>query len=152
MQQAGRILTELEEYKKSSPNLCAVVIASDFNQARARDKTAEDWSVVSRGLNGIGEPTDDGVCDLLTQAGFVCSYDIDNLTTNYRSEMCPAAPISTHWTSTVLDFAYLWARSTFGDETVAAAQSVAVDIAAIYVIPSSISDHLPIISDISLKL
>ena len=65
--------------------LIGAILATDYNQAREMDKSAEHWAVLARGVATVDEPTDDGVAQLLQEKGYTCTYDVPLLRTNYRN-------------------------------------------------------------------
>ena len=79
--------------------------------------THQDWR----------EPEEDGVACALTDAGFVCAYDVSGAGT----------PAFTHWTSTTVDFA--WCH--FQD-------AAKWRVLRSQVLPTALSDHLPIVTDL----
>lgn len=111
-----------------------VLVATDFNQARRQDYDEEEWAVIAKGLFSIGQPEDDGVAELFEQAGFRCAYDM----AKKRNWPVSKAPPFTHWTGTTVDYPYVRSSSK---------RRVAVD--GVYVVNSSVSDHLPIVTDIT---
>lgn len=115
------------------------VLATDFNQARRQDYSEREWAVISAGLAKpwVRQPEDDGVSDLLTHAGWVCAYDSPSAARNWHGN---GAPSLTHWTGTTVDFPYI---SPLGGS---------VEIKGVYLVYSSLSDHLPIVTDIAVAL
>ena len=126
--------------------LIGAILATDYNQAREIDKSPEHWPVLSQGVATVGEPTDDGVAQLLQEKGYICTYDIPSIQTNYRSSAGQMAPDFTHWTGSTIDFCYLWRPPNSDDATTASIQPVGS-----YVIPSPLSDHLPIVTDFEIS-
>lgn len=111
-----------------------VLVATDFNQARRQDYDPEEWAVIAKGVFSMGEPEDDGVAELFEEAGFRCAYDM----AKKRNWPVSKAPPFTHWTGTTVDYPYV--RSS-------AKRRVGVD--GVYIVNSSVSDHLPIVTDIT---
>ena len=133
----------------SVPNknsLIGAILATDYNQAREIDKSPEHWSVLSQGVATVGEPTDDGVAQLLQENGYTCTYDVPSIQTNYRSAG-KMAPDFTHWTGSTIDFCYLWQPPNTDDD----ATTASIRPVGSYVIPSPLSDHLPIVTDFEIS-
>ena len=84
-----------------------------------------------------GSPEDDGVATAFEAAGFRCCFDAAAEGRGVRRGWAPASPPpATHWTGTVVDYAY-------------ARGAVALD--GCYVVPSGLSDHRPVICDWALE-
>jgi hypothetical protein len=104
------------------------MIATDFNQCRQKDYNDREWALISAALDGINEPNPtDNVAEELEKHGYKCTFDL------IPSENKPAF---THWTSTIVDFGYL----------LPGAHNFTVS--SVEVIPSGLSDHLPVIHNI----
>lgn len=110
----------------------ALLVASDLNSVRRRDYLPREWDVLRETALRLGGAEEDGVAQALERAGFHCTYD---------AAPGGAAPIFTHWTSTTVDFAYLrpptskWRWS----------------VAGVYVVPTTSSDHLPVVHDFDVE-
>lgn len=77
-----------------------------------------------------GSPEDDGVAAAFAVAGFQCCFDAPS---SAKRGWFPASPPpSTHWTGTVVDYAYAKGR---------------LQLAGVYIAPSPLSDHRPLICD-----
>lgn len=115
----------------------ATVLLADFNQPLQRHYDEDEWKVVLAGLNhpAVAQPAADGVDELLRANGFHCSYELAKANNNFGGRPCP---VMTHWTGTTIDFAYVHAP-----------ESTAVNGA--YVHYSELSDHAPVVVDISLS-
>jgi len=126
-------------HDNAPPRTCCAVIASDFNQARRLDYSAQEWEVVSAGLASVRQPGDDGVASLLAASGWTCAYDVASAARNWPGG---GAPPLTHWTGTTVDYPYVFAGFS----------GARVDVVGVYVVHTSVSDHLPIITDIAITL
>ena len=131
--QAATLLRHADHVAGGIPPAFEIILA-DFNSPVREHYDDDEWRVVAAGLTSphVRQPLDDGVQALLRANGFRCAY-----------EACPPgrnnfggrpAPPLTHWTGTVVDFAYVR-----GD-------GWAID--GVYVRYTSLSDHLPIIVDL----
>lgn len=109
----------------------AILIAGDFNEQRAADYVPADWAQICSGKAKRGENRirEGDVAGLLTAERFVCCYDDLDGPRNWPTG---DPPPPTHWSSTVIDFAY----------TRGAVRGVGV-----YVSASNLSDHRPVITD-----
>lgn len=108
-----------------------VIVCGDLNQQRQRDLHPDDWTSLCKSKARRGEkPFEDGVDAALRAAGFSCCYDTVDAARNWPVGV--VGPPPTHWTSTVIDYAY----SRGGIECV-----------GVYVSPSNLSDHRPVITD-----
>jgi len=105
----------------------AALVATDANSVRARDYSPREWAAVAAGKGKIGEPAEDGVEAAFAEAGFSAAYDAAG-----------GAPAFTHWTSTTVDFTY-WAPPAAGAWRWA--------VRGVYVVPTGMSDHLPVVTD-----
>ena len=140
MRQAATLLRHVDEHARAaavgegSLPMCTVVLA-DFNSPVRTHYDDEEWRVVSEGLNSphVRQPLDDGVSTLMLSKGFRCAYGLSQRSGRNNFFGRPAPPF-THWTGTVVDFAYVR-----GD-------GWAVDGA--YVHRTPLSDHLPVIVDL----
>lgn len=150
----GRRAAEIESLlhhvssRKQKTQRIATVVTGDFNQARIQDYAADEWAVIAAGLSKVQQPQVDGVHDALRKAGFVCAWDEAPPWTNLFGR---SAPAFTHWTGTTVDYLY------FFDE--AASQELdskdnvgCAKIIGTYVAFSDLSDHLPIVIDLAIKL
>lgn len=122
-------------HENASPHSACCVLATDFNQARCSDYSDGEWAVIAAGLAKpwVRQPEDDGVAHLLRGAGWHCAYDSASAARNWSGQ---GAPPLTHWTGTVVDYPY------FADHGGRA------EILGTYVVYTSLSDHLPIVTDI----
>ena len=148
-----------------------VLVVGDFNQQRRRDYTPGEWKLICASKKRRGCAETDGVADLMAEAGFVCAFDAggDRGTADGGSggssdgdgsaeaggagPICEgggfeqrrgggdtvahnwapgAPPPATHWTGTVIDLAF--ARGP-------------VVPRGVFVVPSNLSDHRPVITD-----
>ena len=106
------------------------IIATDFNGPRiTRDYNEKERLLISESLETIvKEPVSDGVAEELEQHGFIATYDL----------IPPEKkPVFTHWTSTVIDFGYVWAE-----------RPQDWSVSSVEVVPSGLSDHLPIVHNL----
>ena len=112
---------------------CAIILA-DFNSLVRSHYEEEEWRVVAAGLasSHVRQPLDDGVAALLPEHGFCCAYEACPRGCNNFGGW-PAPPL-THWTGTVVDFAYV------------RGEGWAVD--GVYVRYTPLSDHLPVVVDL----
>lgn len=106
----------------------AVLLAADFNQPRACDYTAEEWGWIMAWRAEHGEGASDGVDELLQGAGFACAYDAEGAGRNWPAG---APPPPTHWSGMSIDRAY----------------SKGLACCGVYIHPSALSDHHPVITD-----
>ena len=126
---------EAEEVKEAAA--VATIILADFNQPIPEHYDAEEWAVVAAGLQApwVNQPLDDGVRALLRREGFRCAYDeAPPSRTNFRETRGRSAPLMTHWTGTVVDFAYVHGEH--------------IAVCGAHVQPTPLSDHLPVIVDV----
>jgi len=107
--------------------MTATVLSGDLNFPRRGDLREREWVVVKRGLEKLGEPLKDGVAETLTAAGFRCAYDLS----------CAGAPAFTHWTATTVDFTWCHFQ-----------QPAQWRVSRAEVLPTELSDHLPIVTDL----
>lgn len=128
---AAEVATLLGRWRNATTSaqspVVATVLASDLNFPRRSDHRPREWAVVCAGFKRLGEPTEDGVADKLTSAGFHCAYD--------RSGQ--GAPTLTHWTGTTVDFAWCHFREGMEWEVLRAEA-----------LPTGLSDHLPVVTDL----
>lgn len=129
----GEIRTVLDNRPSSGSS--ATIISTDFNQTRKRDFHPREWAVITAGLDIVDQPHDDGVADELEANGFICTYD------HMPSRPDQMKPVFTHWTSTIVDYTYVHFERP---------QAWSVD--GVYVVPCSLSDHMPVIHDLSVDL
>jgi hypothetical protein len=109
--------------------LLATVIASDFNGSRKKDYSEREWAVLLRSLERAGEPSADGVAELLEGEGYTCTYDAS-----------AGAPAFTHWSGQTVDFC--WFKPT-------ASGSKCLMPGVARPIYTALSDHLPVVHDFS---
>lgn len=129
---AAEVATLLRCWQKATTSaqdpVVATVLASDLNFPRHSDHSPREWAVVRAGFKRLGEPTQDGVADKLTSAGFHCAYDLSG----------QGAPTLTHWTGTTVDFAWCHFREGPMKWEVLRAEAL----------PTNLSDHLPVVTDL----
>ena len=129
---AAEVSTLLSHWQKATTSaqhpVVATVLASDLNFPRRSDHSPREWDVVCAGFKRLGEPTQDGVADELTSAGFHCAYDLSG----------KGAPTLTHWTGTTVDFAWCHFREGPMKWEVLRAEAL----------PTELSDHLPVVTDL----
>ena len=129
---AAEVATLLGRWQKATTTahspVVATVLASDLNFPRSSDHSPREWAVVCAGLKRLGEPTEDGVAEKLSSAGFHCAYD----------QSGTGAPTLTHWTGTTVDFAWCHFREGPMRWEVLRAEAL----------PSKLSDHLPVVTDL----
>lgn len=106
---------------------CPVLVAADFNQQRLPDYPAEERHAIRLSMEQRDQPEDDGACKALNDAGLVCCYDMSAARHNWEG----VYPPPTHWTSTIVDYAY-------GRDA---------EACGVYVGYSSLSDHQPVVTD-----
>jgi hypothetical protein len=111
------------------------LVLGDFNQQRQVDYTESEWNAIcaNKKFRG-GSPEDDGVAGLLRNAGFSSIWDkqfAHEATCNWRNQDHP--PPSTHWTGTIVDYAY--------------GRGQGLKPTQILVSSSSLSDHRMIVVD-----
>ena len=126
----GEIRTILER-RPLAPEF--TILATDFNWARRKDYNVREWAIISAGLDKVKQPHNDGVAEELESHGFVSTYD--------RMPGPHPKLMFTHWTSTIVDFAYVHAKNPLSWQVI-----------SVQVVPSPLSDHLPIIHDIEVDL
>ena len=115
----------------------ATILATDFNGVRPRDfLCSRDWEMHERCMERINQPADDGVATCLESSGFKCTYDAPGM----------VAPTLTHWTNAVVDFAYI--REEKLPSTSTATQAQSWNVKGTYVVPTTLSDHLPVVHDL----
>ena len=108
-----------------------VLVVGDLNQQREIDMSPAEWGLVLESKTSRGrEPGTDGVDAMLQEAGFRCCFDYPDADRNWSPEL---GPPPTHWSSTAIDFAY--------------ARGNRVEGSGVYIYPSTLSDHHPVISD-----
>jgi len=124
---------------QSSRDGVAALVVGDLNQPRSRDYSSEEWQMVAgSSVDGGGcaqrnITEDDGVDDLLQRSGFCASWDLPAA----RNFPGTGAPPMTHWSGVTVDYIYLQTRMT------------ALSLAGAYVVFSPLSDHLPILADVT---
>eukprot|EP00927_Polykrikos_kofoidii_P070905 TRINITY_DN67274_c0_g1_i1.p1 TRINITY_DN67274_c0_g1~~TRINITY_DN67274_c0_g1_i1.p1 ORF type:complete len:410 (-),score=27.39 TRINITY_DN67274_c0_g1_i1:110-1339(-) len=132
-------LIEHTERRQQRTGRIATIITGDFNQARQQDYSAKEWSVIAAALSKIKQPQNDGVSELLLKAGFICAYDTSPRDTNFGGR---ASPAFTHWTGTTVDYLYLQQHK----------EPSKAEVVGSYVVFSDLSDHMPIVTDISVEV
>jgi len=127
LDEAKELLANVESTTDSND---PVLIVGDLNQQRSVDYTTEEWKVICDNKSQRSSLQSDGVSTLLTSAGFTCCYDQVNANTacNWRPGVSPPP---THWSSTVIDYAY----------------SRKVKLVGIHILPYNLSDHRMVVSD-----
>ena len=108
-----------------------LMIIGDFNQQRERDYTAEEWRQIRANKRRRRSPLDDGVAAMLEGAGFRCAFD--SVPRSGRNWHCDAPLPSTHWSGTVVDYAYFRGQGLILD--------------GVYVSPCGLSDHRMVVCD-----
>lgn len=111
----------------AEPALPAMFCA-DMNQLRERDYTPEEWGWISEGRAKLDSPPSDGVSEMWEKAGFRCCFDESNAARNWPKDNPPPP---SHWTGTNIDHTY----------------GRGIECIGVFVIPSLLSDHLPVLSD-----
>jgi endonuclease/exonuclease/phosphatase family metal-dependent hydrolase len=106
-----------------------LIVAGDFNQQRERDYTTAEWALIQASKAHRASLQDDGVAAAFAAAGFQCCFDMP---CSQRGWSAASPPPSTHWTGTVVDYAY--AKGS-------------VRLEGVFVVPSDLSDHRPVICD-----
>lgn len=142
--------------RRSNDSRLATVITGDFNQPRQIDYSEREWDVVSAGLAGVSQPEDDGVHSILQESGWVCAFDVPPEHNNFGGRSCPPF---THWTGTTVDYLYLSSegpRQSGSEETTIgiskSASPASTNVVGSYVVFSGLSDHLPVVTDITLSI
>eukprot|EP01062_Namystynia_karyoxenos_P020367 TRINITY_DN17717_c0_g1_i1.p2 TRINITY_DN17717_c0_g1~~TRINITY_DN17717_c0_g1_i1.p2 ORF type:complete len:373 (+),score=70.92 TRINITY_DN17717_c0_g1_i1:93-1211(+) len=130
------LLRQWREQGADSRSLLSV-IASDWNQARLGDYTAREWAVVTKGLHRIGQPEDDGVAAYMRGQGWRCAFD----SPAQRNWAGDRAPPLTHWTGVSVDYPYY-----------TAIEADRVRVRGVYIVPSPVSDHLPVVTDFEIDI
>eukprot|EP00747_Dinoflagellata_sp_TGD_P170786 gnl/TRDRNA2_/TRDRNA2_203232_c0_seq1.p1 gnl/TRDRNA2_/TRDRNA2_203232_c0~~gnl/TRDRNA2_/TRDRNA2_203232_c0_seq1.p1 ORF type:complete len:338 (-),score=50.80 gnl/TRDRNA2_/TRDRNA2_203232_c0_seq1:190-1155(-) len=123
-QQIDALLLHCQQF----PSDTAVLVVADFNQQRKRDYAPDEWAMISECMCNRGEPEDDHVCSKLEQAGFKCCLDSTSARRNWPLS---AYPPPTHWTGTIVDYAF----------------SRCLEADGMYVIQTHFSDHFPLVTD-----
>jgi endonuclease/exonuclease/phosphatase family metal-dependent hydrolase len=108
-----------------------VLIAGDFNQQRQQDYTIDEWTRICQSKAKRQAPETDFVAETLAQAGYTCNFDATLVATAERNWPPTDPPPSTHWTGTIVDYAYFRNLQLLG----------------VYVSPSDWSDHRMIVCD-----
>jgi len=108
------------------------LISGDFNQQRACDYSTNEWKWICENKATRRSPQNDGVSELFNKHGFKCNFDgvEDLVDCNWNREDPPPA---THWTSTVIDFAY--------------SRGPTLKLKKLFVSPSNLSDHRLVVCD-----
>eukprot|EP00929_Paragymnodinium_shiwhaense_P105157 TRINITY_DN70071_c0_g1_i1.p1 TRINITY_DN70071_c0_g1~~TRINITY_DN70071_c0_g1_i1.p1 ORF type:complete len:414 (+),score=44.90 TRINITY_DN70071_c0_g1_i1:137-1378(+) len=153
--QEGRRAAEIETLlrhvsaRKKITDRVATVVTGDFNEAREQDLTPVEWTVVAAAKVKLRQkPQDDRVAATLRSAGFVCTYDASPPLSNFGGR---AAPAFTHWTGTTVDYAYLL-DETPSHQVGPGTRTPRAAVKGAYVVFSDLSDHLPIVTDLSIEL
>lgn len=120
-------MKELLEELPASANE-RVIIAGDFNQQRQQDYQDDEWESICANQAKRNAPRDDGVVSQQHKAGYSCLFDQTPPKCNWRFSMKPP---STHWTGTIVDYAY--GRN--------------VSAQGVYISPAYWSDHRMVVSD-----
>lgn len=126
-----------------------IILAGDFNQQRPNDYRPDEWTKIASSKELRDEASVcDGVDELLHQHGFACVYDDDDhknnnnndkhkqrtITTTNNMNWSGPLPPATHWSGTVVDYAYSRGGPNFRN-------------VGTYVSPSALSDHRLVITD-----
>ena len=144
-----RVLDEGCNHPYSTIN-SSVMIIGDLNQQRQRDYTPDEWQLILANKAQRESPPTDGVDQLLKAFGLTCIWDTpppgkndkDGLDTNWaapnNTNNSPNSnnhhpPPSTHWTGTIVDYTYY--------------NHDRLQLKGVYVSPSGLSDHRPIVCD-----
>ena len=114
------------------------ILAADFNEKRENHYSKSEWAFLKGGEHPCGEDNMHGPLGVLETAGFVNVSDVD--CTRGAFSKLSGAPIFTHWTGTIVDYAYL--HGAVEDQT------TTVTVEAVYTIPTVLSDHLPTVLDV----
>lgn len=120
----------------------AALIVGDLNQPRMTDYSPEEWNIIagssvdSGGCAQRNITEDDGVDALLQQRGFKACWDLPAV----RNFIGAGAPPMTHWSGVTVDYIYLQSRIP------------GVSLVGTYVVHTPLSDHLPIIVDVTISL
>ena len=115
----------------------SALVLADFNSPVRAHYSAEEWRVIAAGLRSpqVDQPLDDGVAARLRAAGFRCASEL-GARNNFGGR--PAPPL-THWTGTTVDFAYV------------SGAGAAWEVLGAYAVHTPLSDHLPVIIDVSAR-
>lgn len=135
----GRRSLEMQtllNHAKDRPPTDALLIVGDFNQQRPQDYASEEWERILANKAHRGESTaSDGVAELLEAQGLACVWDNDDSNntgaSHGRNWSATDPPPATHWSGTVIDYAY----------------SRHVRNVGVYVSPAGWSDHRLVITD-----
>lgn len=122
--QVNRVLTH---YSCPVESTCPALIVGDFNQQRRADYSPEDWDRICCSNAERGQPEDDGVNARLQEVGFECCLDNESCGHNWTTRH----PTLTHWSCTVVDYAYSRGMTARGT----------------YILSTPFSDHLPVVTD-----
>ena len=125
--EAKALLAKVESSTNGSD---PVLLIGDFNQQRPVDYTKNEWKAICDNKAKRSSPREDGVSRLLNDAGFRCCYDQVDTETG-RNWLPNDPPPATHWTSTVIDYAY----------------SKNLSLVNVYVLPHNVSDHRMVVCD-----
>jgi endonuclease/exonuclease/phosphatase family metal-dependent hydrolase len=105
-----------------------VLIVGDLNQQRQQDYQQDEWQRICENMTKRSAPRDDGVSFLLQKEGFSSIFDRTPPKCNWQFSMKPP---STHWTGTIVDYAY--GRNMIAE--------------GVYISPAYWSDHRMVVSD-----
>jgi hypothetical protein len=150
-----------------------VLVGGDMNQPVALDYPAGEWSAMARDLTAANLPLDDGGREAFTHAGFLPAFTLgvdasllpDEATeqTDDRADQRRVfvTPASTAWNGAAVDFLYANVKRSTGPTStttgglprsttrdggsVPATRGVAA--AGSWVVPSTASDHFPVVVD-----
>ena len=136
LRQVDALLRHWSAQPARDAGMSALVLA-DFNSPVRAHYSAEEWRVIAAGLRSphVDQPLDDGVAARLRAAGFRCAYEL-GARNNFGGR--PAPPL-THWTGTTVDFAYV------------SGAGAAWEVLGAYAVHTPLSDHLPVIIDVSAR-
>ena len=126
---AMRVLLDHQALRKD----VAALVVADFNEAHKRDYSPEDWDIIV-GSSVDDVVADDGVDHLLQQQGFKVCWDL----AGNRNFPGIGAPPLTHSSGTTVDHIYLQSNLEF------------LKLDGAFVGFTSLSDHLPVVVDITI--
>ena len=129
---SGRRSSEMKkllDHVQTRSQTDSFLIVGDFNQQREQDYTQTEWERILANKEHRFEETKhtDGVAELLQSSGFECAWEA----APSRNWPTQDPPPSTHWTGTVVDYAYSRNLQNVGA----------------YVSPAGMSDHRLVITD-----
>ena len=105
-----------------------------------RHYSPEEWAWICAMRQKRGSPVSDGVADALEREGFTNCFDAavaaaeeeeEKGGNGFRRNWDGPLPPPTHWTSTNIDHCY----------------GRGLEVRGVYVVPSVLSDHLPVVTD-----